>query len=303
MTEEKERAHKRAEIARLLSEPMPPEALKDENSRGFTLTSIKAGFVVERLNLIFGLLGHGWRYAHSAHHLEQAGGKEEVLVEIALQWRIGDPTDETYCPPVHWGQTVAPEGVVATGWYFRPDPKVWSEPVFTTGGASTKRKGSVPLTDAFRAAVTNGITKAAARLGVGNEVFKGQNDAPVTDKKATAKRPKRPTTPKATAKAEVIGFQTLTGISAGAIVAVAKLEVEGEADARTLQSLAHKMDALGLKMQAPRLLTVLLGKGEFSQARVMGIYNFLLSAKLTAENIKVINAAAWADSKKDGGKK
>jgi hypothetical protein len=39
----------------------PAEALSADTSRGFELTSIKAAFVVERLNEVFGPCGTGWR--------------------------------------------------------------------------------------------------------------------------------------------------------------------------------------------------------------------------------------------------
>ena len=45
--------------------PFPPEALSKDTSRGFELTSIKAAYVIERLNEVFGLCGVGWRYVHT----------------------------------------------------------------------------------------------------------------------------------------------------------------------------------------------------------------------------------------------
>ena len=48
-----------------LRSPFPSEALSADTSRGFELTSIKAAYVVERLNEVFGLCGIGWRYVHS----------------------------------------------------------------------------------------------------------------------------------------------------------------------------------------------------------------------------------------------
>ena len=40
--------------------PFPPEVLSSDTSRGFELTSIKAAFVIERLNEVFGRCGVGW---------------------------------------------------------------------------------------------------------------------------------------------------------------------------------------------------------------------------------------------------
>ena len=288
------------EIFGLLSQPMPAEALKIDDSRGFPLTSIKAAFVLERLNETFGLLGYGWRYVHGPHHMESAGGKEEVLVEVALQWRICDQGDGNACPPVYWRpQGVNTEGqITARGWAFiEGQQPIWSEPIFATGGASANRKGSVPYKDACQSATTNGITKAASRLGIGLEIFKGQNDTPPPKSpKTKSQRRKPPAQTKAAAKGNDNGFLTLTGMKQAAQAEVERLTFEdGEAQAQTIQTLAHKMSALGLKMQSARLIHTLLGEGtEYSQKTVMGVYNFLLSAKqLTAENIDTLNAAAW----------
>jgi len=150
------------EIFGLLSRPMPAEALSIDGSRGFPLTSIKAGFILERLNQTFGLLGYGWRYAVGPFHLETAGGKEEILVEVAIQWRTSETLAEVYCPPIYWQRKTDPEtGITTQGWCPEKTlPRCWSEPIVATGGSSAKRTGSVPLTDARRSAVTNAITKA-----------------------------------------------------------------------------------------------------------------------------------------------
>ena len=64
----------------------PAEALSADNSRGFELTSIKAAFVVERLNEVFGPCGCGWRYMHSPFEWIEG----EVLTEVALQFKETD---------------------------------------------------------------------------------------------------------------------------------------------------------------------------------------------------------------------
>lgn len=46
----------------VIQAPFPPEALSSDTSRGFALTSIKALFVIERLNQVFRPCGIGWRY-------------------------------------------------------------------------------------------------------------------------------------------------------------------------------------------------------------------------------------------------
>lgn len=278
-------------IFRLLSEPMPQEALNEDNSRGFVLTSIKAGFILERLNLSFGLLGYGWRYVHSPHHIETAGGKDEVLVEVALQWRLTDA--EAGCPPIYWGRSDLTDSMVSDDWYMAIyQPSVWSEPVFANGGAAANRTGSTPLNDAYRSAVTNGITKAAARLGVGNEIFKGQNHA--SPQKETTRRKKA-----ARVKNGGICFLTLTAMQQAAQRHVERLTEVEEQDANPsiTETLARTMKKMGLEMQPVRLLSVLLGNGPFTTRRVMAVYNFLLSGKtkLTEENLGTLTAAAWEE--------
>jgi hypothetical protein len=48
----------KAELYEKLTKPFPAEALTSDTSRGFALTSIKAQYVVERLNKVFG--ADGW---------------------------------------------------------------------------------------------------------------------------------------------------------------------------------------------------------------------------------------------------
>jgi hypothetical protein len=148
---------------RALRAPFPAEALSPDTSRGFELTSIKAAFIIERLNDVFGTCGTGWRYVHAPFEtLVMADERTEILTEVALQYRVS--TDEQRgCPPLEWRD----------GW--RPDhdrERVWSEPVYAVGGHALGR-GGAPYTDARKSAVTDGLTKAASMLGVGHDVFKG----------------------------------------------------------------------------------------------------------------------------------
>lgn len=152
-----------------LHAPFPPESLSNDNSRGFNLTSIKAAFVIERLNEVFGPCGIGWRYAHSPFEmLDIKNGNQEVTTEVAFQYRLNGIQDgESGCPPAEWCP-------LTHGWGWRErSPGNWSEPIFACGGNMVS-KGSVPNTDARKSAVTDGLTKAASMLGVGHQVFKGQ---------------------------------------------------------------------------------------------------------------------------------
>jgi hypothetical protein len=138
----------------------PAEALKPDTSRGFELTSIKAAYVIERLNDVFGPCGIGWRYVHSPFEdVPSEDGRLEVVTEVAFQYRCAD--EGTGCGRVIWNN----------GWQYDSDGS-WSEPIFACGGKSLGR-GGAPYTDARKSAVTDGLTKAASMIGVGHQVFKG----------------------------------------------------------------------------------------------------------------------------------
>ena len=80
--------------------PFPPEALSADTSRGFELTSIKAAFVIERLNEIFGPCGTGWRYVHSPFEVFTNNGKTEIVTEVAFQYRFHATNDCVGCDQV-----------------------------------------------------------------------------------------------------------------------------------------------------------------------------------------------------------
>lgn len=149
---------------RALRAPFPAKALTPDTSRGFELTSIKAAYVIERLNDVFGPCGVGWRYVHTPFETVVTGDQRaEILTEVALQYRVSDD-EQRGCGPVEWHE----------GWRIRSDhPWHWSEPVFAVGGRGLGR-GSAPNTDARKSAVTDGLTKAASMIGIGHQVFKGQ---------------------------------------------------------------------------------------------------------------------------------
>lgn len=129
----------------VLRAPFPPEALSSDTSRGFELTSIKAIYVVERLNDAFGV--GGWRY--TVHDLEI--GDSEVTCWIELE--VGEM--------VRYDQA----GVPMSKW-------VPSVPPIRAAGGRSIRKGH--LADALKGSVTDGLTKAASMLEVGLEVFQGR---------------------------------------------------------------------------------------------------------------------------------
>ena len=148
--------------------PFPPEALSADTSRGFELTSIKAAFVIERLNAVFGPCGTGWRYVHSPfEEIHTDSGRTEIVTEVALQYRFNATNDCVGCDKVVWNAQTA-------DWAFRngASNNDWSEPIFACGGKSVG-KGGAPFTDARKSAVTDGLTKGASVIGIGADVFKG----------------------------------------------------------------------------------------------------------------------------------
>lgn len=278
------------ELYGLLSAPMPEEALSGESSRGFELTSIKAGFVIERLNECFGLLGYGWRYAHGPHRQEG----DEVLVPVAVQWRVIEEPEGGCCPPVYWGRQVdATDGTIGEGW--QPDkdmPAVWSEPVFATGGSSLNRKGGLRCTDAFRGAVTNGITKAASRLGVGIEVWKGECDngyVPGNSSTGQKSPPKRKAK-RAPRKTSSTGYGSLEAMQKAAQAEYERLTKvkDGLAQATHVQPLVHKMNQLGIDLPRVNFLWLLLGQGDTTIRRVMACYNFLQANQLSEDDVEIL---------------
>ena len=174
-----------------LRAPFPVEALSADTSRGFELTSIKAAFVVERLNEVFGPCGCGWRYVHSPFEFAEG----EVLTEVALQFRVA----EGGCDPVVWQAE-------ARNWAFAPDSGAWSWPIYAPGGRRPN-KGTAPFTDARKGAITDGLTKAASMIGVGQEVFKGL----VRTGQAPQKAPERAPTPRMPEQASANGSRAHNG--------------------------------------------------------------------------------------------
>lgn len=153
-----------------LKAPFPDNAITEDRSRGFMLHSVKAAYIVERLNDVFGVCGIGWRYAHSP--IENAN--KEVTTEVALQYRGGN------CEAINWH----------AGWTFYSGERVWSEPIFAHGGKKIGGGGS-PLGDAKKSAVTDGITKAASMLGVAHHIFKGLGATRQSDETVKKSPPKK----------------------------------------------------------------------------------------------------------------
>lgn len=120
-----------------LSAPFPLDAMSADTSRGFALTSIKAQYVVERLNTVLGI--GGWRLSGTYEVTKDSSGNEVgVLFHGELSARIGQRTHT----------------------------------IPTVGYSESKRNKG----DQYKGAKTDALSKAASYLGVGNEVFKGLVD-------------------------------------------------------------------------------------------------------------------------------
>ena len=58
-----------AELYKKLTAPFPKEAMSVDSSRGFDLTSIKAQYIIERMNEVFGI--DGWRFTGTYQSTEK----------------------------------------------------------------------------------------------------------------------------------------------------------------------------------------------------------------------------------------
>jgi len=149
-----------SDLYELLSAPFPNNAYNVDKSRGFPLIGVRGAFVVERLNKAFGLLGTGWRFAHSPF----VDNGKEITTEVVLQYRI--PSEDSGSLAYSWNPLIGGfEGVEGSS-------PVWSEPVYGVGG-NQKGSGGVPISDAQKSAVSAGLSKAASRMGVGIDAYKG----------------------------------------------------------------------------------------------------------------------------------
>ena len=113
-----------------LRAPFPEEGLSADVSRGFELTSIRAAFVIERLNEAFGPCGIGWRYVHGPfEELQSDSGRVEIVTEVALQYRYHATNGWSGTDPAAWDAQIG-------NWVSRDHGSNhdWSEPIFACGG-------------------------------------------------------------------------------------------------------------------------------------------------------------------------
>jgi len=137
-----------------LSKPLPEDALKKHPTKTF-LTSIKAMYVVERLNDVFGPCG--WDFEHDivGNTTTHSGGKDVPFVLV--HGRIYMREFDLYTPIQY-------------------------------GGHETDTKNVDP-SDGYKSAVTDALSKCASTLEIGIQVYKGNpysKQANKTTRKAQA---------------------------------------------------------------------------------------------------------------------
>lgn len=135
--------------------PFPEEALQTDNSRGFDLTSVKAQYIVERLNTVCGV--SGWRLDGSWKDATDAEGVLYIGRLTIFFDRVCGPSPIAGDTRNHYVEAIG----------YSPDKK-------NTG-------------DSYKGARTDALSKAASTLGIANEVFKGNVKPPSKKDKAAAK--------------------------------------------------------------------------------------------------------------------
>lgn len=139
------------EMKLALQDPLPKEAVKQHPTKTY-LSSIKAIFVTERLNAVFGI--GAWRT--KVEHVV-TGNNGMVVVKVTLE---------------------IPEHGIYYECYGGND----------NGGEGSK---NFDLGDAFKGATTDAITKIGSYLEIGIDVFKGLNTPPPTAKTPAGKEVKK----------------------------------------------------------------------------------------------------------------
>lgn len=122
-----------------LRAPFPEEAYSTIESKSY-LTSIKAMYIIERLNDVFGI--GNWTFKHEVILMPEQSNDFQVLIKGQLILSNYD--------------CLIPEQY---------------------GSHKTKGKG-VELADGFKSAITDAITKSASYIEIGIDVFKGKIKPP-----------------------------------------------------------------------------------------------------------------------------
>ncbi len=133
------------EMYEALKKPLPKEAVKPHPTKTF-LSSIKAIYVTERLNEVFGC----GAWTQTVEHITTTD-KSMVVVKVTL--------------------TIPEYGVYYESYGGNDN-----------GGENSK---NFDLGDAYKGATTDGITKIGSYLGIGIDVFKGLVSAPKANTTST----------------------------------------------------------------------------------------------------------------------
>jgi len=138
------------DLQALLEAPFPREAMSKDSSRGFDLTSIKAQWVVDRLNNVFGIFGWDFKpsFEQSANHVLCHG-------VLTVRQTISTFQQETSDHPLS-----------------SATQETFLREVAQTGSHEIRKN----IGDAYKSASTDCLGKAASWLGIGNDVFKGNID-------------------------------------------------------------------------------------------------------------------------------
>ena len=128
-----------------LIKDFPSEALSKDSSRGFDLTSIKAQYIKERLNDVFGIWG--WEVVG-----EYKADEKSVLYFGELR-----VTEKTYLLANN-SEDATPAEVDS-----------FTRKVESVGYSAIKKN----LGDSYKSAQTDFLSKAASFIGVGQKVFQG----------------------------------------------------------------------------------------------------------------------------------
>jgi len=128
------------EIYDQLKAPFPKEAYMADMSRGFALTSVKAQYVIERLNDVLTIAGWELQGGYDFENAKESGVVYNGFLNVDFS---------------HCGGPEVRHKIHAIG--------------FST---TEKNKG-----DMLKKARTDALSKAASYLGVANEVFKGNVSA------------------------------------------------------------------------------------------------------------------------------
>tara|TARA_R110002020_G_scaffold148779_1_gene324810 strand:+ start:3719 stop:4822 length:1104 start_codon:yes stop_codon:yes gene_type:complete len=128
-----------------LSKAMPSKSIKKHPTKTY-LSTIKAIYIIERLNDVFGILG--WDFEH------------EIVGQYVNTTFNNDGTIKKECP------YVVVKGRIVVKEFNLKSP-------FQYGGHEIDDKGTDPA-DGFKSAVTDAIGKCASFLEIGIQVFKGE---------------------------------------------------------------------------------------------------------------------------------